>query len=712
MAKKLKDKNSGRAWISISDDEDEEDVKLGKREVEVMEIEDDNFSSEEHESLESDLETGSESVSYSGSESKTELRSSNWGKKKKDFYDGGSSDSESEDDWSDVEMQDKEARSIQESRKKRLNESDFGVSDIISGIDANSKGDNEIDSNKGGIFEESFNLSIEDANDLLEGFSNLTKNDLEKNSLESETLNDQSIELKQDELTSIRSELGPLIESMKDKVKEVKERVQILLDFVNTSEGNSLVTEKGLDYLDSKNTLLLMYIGYLCYYLVLKVSPGVDIKSHPILLRLVTLRTMIEKLKSIDVKLQPQIDRMIKLAEKSLKVDEFLSSAPRLDRFALDEDEIDEYDGENNYKHNKDSGIDLHEDYIKDDESTNYESDSTVNNMNVDDSEYIAPKNIPTEFSDKKISKAEKMMRELERERQRLLKTDIIRQMRSSVSEAPEMVGVEEDISENLPQLERLQKKIQEKIEFEEGNMTRLQRTKKDKRDEKLYKRLMDKVESGVNSLEDLAQFAERAVNLATDSKKNSLSRYLNNASKLSKEIAKSNEIQQGSDKSITEKLLKRMKNKHELNIKNKYKPESFSDLNRDTDFEFQDKLSTDEEYQDNEYLDDVMKFKQEKKLNKISRRNEFNSRNMPNIDDLVDSGSRRASTSEMIKNKGLTRKRKKIEGNARVHNRLKYKKAIKRLKGIQRGTREYENSYSGESTGLKDNIKRSTSFI
>ncbi|KAH8740319.1 conserved eukaryotic nuclear protein [Cryptosporidium ryanae] len=735
MKGRSKGRKDGRTWVSMSDDKD--DVEFGKGEVEVMGIEDDGFSDENYENSESGSETGHGSESYSESEycseveSKTESRSSNWGKKKKDFYDGGSSGSESEENWSDIEMQDKEAQEIQESIKKRLDDSDFGVGDIMDEIDADKKRDdyNEIDfdMNKDESFGDSFNLSMEDANELLEGFNYLCKKTSGEDLTKSKTLSDRSVELKEDELVNLKLELGTVIESMKDKVKEVKERVQVLLDFVKTGEGNSLVTEKGLDYLDSKNTLLIMYIGYLCYYLMLKVSPGVDIKNHPILIRLVTLRTMMEKLKSLDVKLQPQIDRMVKLAEKSLKVDKFLESAPRLDRFALDEDEIDDYDNGINYESNKDSGIDLddeareskaktsscyNDEYYVHDESTNYESNSSENGMNIDNNEYVAPKNIPTEFSDKKISKAEKMMKELERERQRLLKTDIIRQMRSSVSDAPEMVGIDEDINENLPQLERLQRKIREKIEFEEGNMTRLQRTKKDKRDEKLYKRLLGKIESGVNSLEDLAQFAEKAVDLATDSKKNSLSRYLNNASKLNKEITKSKEIQQGSDKSITEKLAKRMKNKAELNIRNKYKHEDFGDLNESVDFEHQDEFNSDEDYQNDQYLNDVMKFKQERKLEKISRRNEFNSKNMPNIDDLVNSGSRRASTKEMIKNKGLTRKRKKIEGNARVHNRLKYKKAIKKLKGMQRGVREYENNYSGESNGLKDNIKRSTSFI
>ncbi|KAJ1612007.1 nuclear protein [Cryptosporidium canis] len=677
MVVQAKNKKKDNAlWIPVGEEVSD---STSNDELDVMSVEDDSDILDESEMEEYDDEDGEE---------EDESRTKDWGNKKEDFYDGGSSSTENEgDDWSDVEMHDEEARGIQASRTMRLSSEDFGMEDIV--------GQGELEEDEGLDDGEmgSLGLSIDDAETLLKGLSSLSSSRKGKESDISAALDGESLE----GLEGLDSELAPLLADMKEKVAEVKERMQVLLDLVKTKEGKGLVTKKGIEYLDSKNNLLLMYIGYLCYYMMLKTSPNVNIKEHPILLRLVTLRTMMEKLKPVDVRVQSQVDRILELADKSSQVDSFLSSAPRPERFVFGDEEEDV---------SKLGMVDELESANIDSEGDTTGSDNNEGSGGV----YKAPKNIPVEFSDKKMSKTEKMMKELERERQRLLRTDIIRQMRSSISEGPEEVRREE--AEQLPQLERLQRQIKERIDFEEDNMMRLPKTKKDKREERLYKKLMSQVEGGVNTLDDLAQFAERATDMARDSKNNSLARYLNNASRLNKEIARSNMAQQNSDRSITEKLVKRRKAQAELSQKSKYRPEYDSEQIQYDDSVNESYAEAERElFESNPYLRDVLQFNEEKKMLKQKRKQDIDARNMPNIDDLVDSGSRRASTKEMIKNKGLTRKRKKIEGNARVHNRLKYKKALKRLKGSQRSMRDYESNYSGESTGLKDTVKRSTNL-
>lgn len=688
MTAQTRNKKDKTLWIPL---EEEADDTTSNDELEVMNIDDyDSLDGSEEDKYEEEEED-------EDNDEEEESKTKDWGNKKEDFYDGGSSSTESEgDNWSDVEMQDEEARGIQASRMMRLSNEDFGMEDIVDQEGFDEADDGLVENGKG-----LFGISINDAEELLESLSSLSNTRQSGESGVSVALD------KEEGLESLNSELAPLLASMKEKVTEVKERMQVLLDLVKTKEGKGLVTKNGMEYLDSKNNLLLMYIGYLCYYMMLKTSPNVNIKEHPILLRLVTLRTMMEKLKPIDVKLQPQIDRILELAEKSSQVDSFLSSAPRPDRFVFENDDDNDFEG--------DDVASRHDDMEDDFESANINSDVDTTGSDGDMEGkgcaiYKVPKNIPVEFNDKKLSKTEKMMKELERERQRLLRTDIIRQMRSSIKEGPDEVGRED--AENLPQLERLQRQIKERIDFEEDNMMRLPKSKKDKREERLYKRLMSQVEGGVNTLDDLAQFAERAADMATDSKKNSLAKYLNNASRLSKEITRSNLAQQNSDKSITEKLVKRRKAQAELSQRSRYRPEYDSgDLGHDESVDESYAVAEKELFENNSYLREVLKFNEEKMASKQKRKQEIDGRNMPNIDDLVDSGSRRASTKEMIKNKGLTRKRKKIEGNARVHNRLKYKKALKRLKGSQRSMRDYEGNYSGESTGLKDNVKRSTNL-
>lgn len=62
------------------------------------------------------------------------------------------------------------------------------------------------------------------------------------------------------------------------------------------------------------------------------------------------------------------------------------------------------------------------------------------------------------------------------------------------------------------------------------------------------------------------------------------------------------------------------------------------------------------------------------------------------------------------MKNKGLTRKRKKIDRNPRVKLREKYRKAlIKRKSKVQEFKEGPQSKYSGEKTGLKSGIIKST---
>eukprot|EP01054_Gregarina_sp_Poly1_P002929 Gregarina_sp_Poly_1__2928@NODE_1819_length_3275_cov_85_079177_g1180_i0_p1_GENE_NODE_1819_length_3275_cov_85_079177_g1180_i0NODE_1819_length_3275_cov_85_079177_g1180_i0_p1_ORF_typecomplete_len525_score106_40Sas10/PF09368_10/5_2e03Sas10/PF09368_10/2e20_NODE_1819_length_3275_cov_85_079177_g1180_i015533127 len=63
----------------------------------------------------------------------------------------------------------------------------------------------------------------------------------------------------------------------------------------------------------------------------------------------------------------------------------------------------------------------------------------------------------------------------------------------------------------------------------------------------------------------------------------------------------------------------------------------------------------------------------------------------------------------DIEKNRGLTRKRKKYEGHARVHNRLKYARKLKKLSGV---TRKADVSgaanYAGEASGISAHVRRS----
>ncbi|XP_042364561.1 something about silencing protein 10 [Plectropomus leopardus] len=73
------------------------------------------------------------------------------------------------------------------------------------------------------------------------------------------------------------------------------------------------------------------------------------------------------------------------------------------------------------------------------------------------------------------------------------------------------------------------------------------------------------------------------------------------------------------------------------------------------------------------------------------------------------DPDAKRGITYQMAKNKGLTPKRKKIDRNPRVKHRAKYKRATIRRKGQVREVRREETRYSGELSGIRAGVKKST---
>ncbi|XP_029288386.1 something about silencing protein 10 [Cottoperca gobio] len=73
------------------------------------------------------------------------------------------------------------------------------------------------------------------------------------------------------------------------------------------------------------------------------------------------------------------------------------------------------------------------------------------------------------------------------------------------------------------------------------------------------------------------------------------------------------------------------------------------------------------------------------------------------------DPDAKRRITYEMAKNKGLTPKRKKIDRNPRVKHREKFRRAKIRRKGQVRDVRREETRYSGELSGIRAGVKKST---
>ncbi|KAI1890482.1 hypothetical protein AGOR_G00154160 [Albula goreensis] len=79
------------------------------------------------------------------------------------------------------------------------------------------------------------------------------------------------------------------------------------------------------------------------------------------------------------------------------------------------------------------------------------------------------------------------------------------------------------------------------------------------------------------------------------------------------------------------------------------------------------------------------------------------------NEEEELDPDAKRGITYQMAKNKGLTPKRKKIDRNPRVKHREKFRRAKIRRKGQVREVRKEEQRYSGEWSGIRAGVIKST---
>ncbi|XP_048160036.1 something about silencing protein 10 [Corvus hawaiiensis] len=77
-------------------------------------------------------------------------------------------------------------------------------------------------------------------------------------------------------------------------------------------------------------------------------------------------------------------------------------------------------------------------------------------------------------------------------------------------------------------------------------------------------------------------------------------------------------------------------------------------------------------------------------------------------VSEAEDPSKKRGVTYQMIKNKGLTPKRRKIDRNPRVKHREKFRRAKIRRKGQVREVRRELHRYAGELSGIRAGVKKS----
>jgi len=234
-----------------------------------------------------------------------------------------------------------------------------------------------------------------------------------------------------------------------NKVAAVVERIR-----AGVEEGS---TEKGLSILELKNNLMLEYLTNLSY-VALRKTEGMKIEGEKAIERLVTNRTVLEKIRPIEQKLKYQIDKAIKVADSgqvSAKDPMNFKANPAalVSKLGDGEDDEEEDDG---------------------DDDRNGDGISGGGKGGRKDGKYVAPKNVPAYYEEERDSKEAE---EAKRRKKQQLSKAMIEDLKRQHLDTPEEVFEREDV---------MRKKqintARERTRFEEEHFYRLPLTKKDRK--------------------------------------------------------------------------------------------------------------------------------------------------------------------------------------------------------------------------------------
>lgn len=267
-----------KGWSEVESGDEEED---GDEEEEVLALDIADEDDEEEESAEDEEDDEDDGGSSVQSEAEASADPSlSWGQRKKLYYDtdygsksrGRRSQQEVEEEEREEE---EEAQLIQRRLAQALQEDDFGVTWVEAFAKPQAP---QVDESETRVVKDLAKVSVKEKLKMLKKES---------------------------------PELLELIEDLKVKLTEVKDELEPLLQLV---EQGIIPPGKGSQYLRTKYNLYLNYCSNISFYLILK-ARRVPAHGHPVIERLVTYRTLINKLSVVDQKLSSEIRHLLTLKD-------------------------------------------------------------------------------------------------------------------------------------------------------------------------------------------------------------------------------------------------------------------------------------------------------------------------------------------------------------------------------------------------------------
>eukprot|EP00871_Galdieria_phlegrea_P001333 jgi/Galph1/21/GphlegSOOS_G4810.1 len=253
-------------------------------------------------------------------------------------------------------------------------------------------------------------------------------------------------------------ELLKLQQEFQEKVEELFSYLKPTLDDMKKHKKDA--NWKGLNFLELKYHVLLNYCIHISFFMLLK-AKGISVKDHPVIDQLIELRVVMEKMKTLEDKLQYQIRKLTDAA----RTEENQSASQSIANDNL----------QNKWKPNPSALVPLHEEDSEDEE--NDESITVEEQTQVYRPPRIAPVVDPME---KKKKHAHQVYDESERQHVEVSKEnlrDSYMEMEDLPDEMRQGFGVQ-----SPERRQQLMKEEKERQKFEEDNFMRLFTGKKEQK--------------------------------------------------------------------------------------------------------------------------------------------------------------------------------------------------------------------------------------
>lgn len=541
-----------------------------------------------------------------------------WGRNKKTYYHG-----RDKDEYDDKKVEEEEAQRLQSKAASRFRDEDFEIDEDEDSEDSEDSegGDPPRATHLGeNGHTNNIHLSVEEQHAIIEADA---------------------------------PELSSLLGDLKGNINEVKTQLEPVLEDLKAKKL-AASSKDGISFLESKYMLMMSYCTHIVLYLLMK-AEGKSVKNHPILSRLVELRTYMEKIRPIEKKMQYQIQKLM----SSLK---------------MKPEDVDE---END----------------KDPLAFGPKPDALVPKLSKEtleeDAVYKPPKIAPLAYEEEERRNAQ----QLAHKRNKALRNEYVQHLVNEMHDAPEEISLDVTKAQHSF-VQREKRRMEKRSEIEEDMFTRTPLTKLEK------KRLKAAKTKGFTSLSVLDELGTDIADLVDDDdddEEKDQQRRKNISENLRFQQAASKQRSGDEDIPFGSSLHDRRVRHDRIAVKR----------NQDNAFDASDDNASDSMHEEDEFYQKAKARLEARKEGKKKRKLGTSRTSFPPLEDKQANGKREIGYN-IQKNRGLTPNRNKDLKNPRKRNRAKYGKAVTRRKGQVQDQRERRESYGGESTGIKSRVTKS----